>query len=119
MTRDPAVDDWLAGQPAELREALAHAREVILASDDRVTEAIKWKTPTFSYKGNILSFTGGAKSHVSLMFHRGADIPGDHPRLEGDGRLVRTMRLRDREEVETARSEIEAVVSSWCRWRDQ
>lgn len=37
--------------------------------------------------GNIASFSP-AKNFVSLMFHRGAELPGKHPRLEGDGQLV-------------------------------
>jgi hypothetical protein len=57
-----------------------------------VTESIKWKTPTFAYHGNIASFNP-SKRLLSIMFHRGAEIPGDHPRLEGDGKLVRTMRF--------------------------
>jgi hypothetical protein len=39
------------------------------------------------FNGNIASFNP-AKNFVSLLFHRGAEIPGDHPRLEGDGNLA-------------------------------
>ena len=92
------------------------ARTIILGADERVTESIKWKTPTFAYKGNIISFNP-AKQHVSLMFHRGAEIPGDHPRLEGDGKLVRTMKLADVAGVEAARSDLEAAVRAWCESR--
>jgi len=70
---------------------------VILFAADRV-ESIKLKTPTFSYEGNTVSFTIGAKNFVSLTFHKGADIQRDHPRLAGDGKQVRTMRFDDRED---------------------
>jgi hypothetical protein len=46
------------------------------------------------------------------MFHRGAEIPGEHPRLEGDGRLVRTMRFAGLDELEAGRAE--AVTRAWC-----
>lgn len=85
-------------------------------SDERVTESIKWKTPTFSYKGNIASFNP-SKNVVSIMFHRGAVIPGDHPRLEGDGKLVRTMRFADVDEVEAGRADLEAAIRAWCAWK--
>jgi hypothetical protein len=78
-----------------------------------VTESIKWKTPTFAYRGNIASFNP-SKAVVSIMFHRGSEIPGDHPRLEGDGKLVRTMRFTGVEEVENGRADLEAVVRAWC-----
>ena len=85
-------------------------------SDERVTESIKWKTPTFSYKGNIASFNP-SKNVVSIMFHRGSEIPGDHPRLEGGGKLVRTMRFADVGELEAGRADLEAAIRAWCAWK--
>jgi hypothetical protein len=79
-------------------------------------ESIKWKTPTFAFKGNIASFNP-SKRLISILFHRGAEIPGDHPRLEGDGRLARTMRFSDLEDVEAGRAELEAVIRAWCDWK--
>ena len=109
------VDRWFADQPDNpLLRALELAREVILSADDRVEESIKWKTPTFSFEGNIVSFTIGAKNFVSLMFHKGAEIPGDHPRLAGDGKQVRTMRFDDREDLADNRGDLEAVIKAWC-----
>ncbi len=109
------VDRWFADQRDNpLLGALELAREVILSADDRVEESIKWKTPTFSYEGNIVSFTIGAKNFVSLMFHKGAKIPGDHPRLAGDGKQVRTMRFDDREDLADNRGDLEAVINAWC-----
>jgi hypothetical protein len=60
-----------------------------------------------------------SKRFVSLLFHRGAEIPGDHPRLEGDGRLARTMRFADLDELEAGRAELEAVIRAWCDWKDE
>jgi hypothetical protein len=51
------------------------------------------------------------------MFHRGAEIPGEHPRLEGDGKLVRTMRFADVDELEAGRADLEAVIRAWCDWK--
>lgn len=107
------VERWLDEADHPLDAALRRAREIILGADPRVRESIKWKTPTFSYKGNIASFNP-SKNVVSIMFHRGAEIPGDHPRLEGDGKLVRTMRFGGLEEVEAGRADLEAVVRAWC-----
>jgi hypothetical protein len=110
------VDRWLEQSDHPLEPALRRAREIILGADDRVSESIKWKTPTFAYKGNIASFNP-SKAVVSIMFHRGAEIPGDHPRLEGDGKLVRTMRFGSLEELEAGRGDLEAAVRAWCDWK--
>ncbi|MBX7111681.1 MAG: DUF1801 domain-containing protein [Dehalococcoidia bacterium] len=116
MTRNPDVDHWLEERAHPLDVAMRRARDIILATDDRITESIKWNTPTFEFHGNIVSFNP-SKKLVSLMFHRGAEIPGHHPRLEGDGKLVRTMRLASLEDVEAARPELEAAIRAWCDWK--
>jgi hypothetical protein len=116
MNRNPEVDAWLDAADHPLDATLRRARELVLGADDRVTESIKWKTPTFAYKGNIASFNP-SKNLVSIMFHRGAEIPGDHPRLEGDGKLVRTMRFGSLEELETGAEDLAAAVRAWCDWK--
>ena len=93
-------------------------REVALASDPRITESIKWSTPTYSYQGNIFSFNP-AKKFVSLLFHTGAQIPGDHRGLEGEGDTARVMRFSDLDEVRKRSSELTEVLQAWCRWKDQ
>ena len=116
MRRSREVDDWFAQRDHPLADAMQRARELILDADPRVTESIKWKTPTFSYEGNIVSFSP-AKKLVSLMFHRGAEIPGDFPRLTGDAPFVRVMRLANLAEVEEAADELQAVIRAWCESR--
>jgi hypothetical protein len=106
------VDEWFAERQHPLTDAMQRARQLILQADPRVTESIKWKTPTFSYQGNIVSFNP-SKKFVSLMF-RGAENEGDFPHLVGDGQLVRVMRFADVNEVEAARDELQAVIRAWC-----
>jgi hypothetical protein len=116
VNRNPDVDRWLDEAAHPLDATMRRTRDIILTADDRVTESIKWKTPTFEFKGNIVSFNA-SKQLVSLLFHRGAEIPGDHPRLEGDGKLVRTMRFTDLEQLEAGRADLEAVIRAWCDWK--
>src|ERR1051325_1682279 len=109
VSRNPEVDQWLEAAGHPLDATMRLAREIILGADDRVTESVKWKTPTFAYKGNIASFNP-SKNIVSIMFHRGAEIPGDHPRLEGDGKLVRTMRFAGLDELAAGPPALAAVI---------
>ena len=96
---------------------MQRVREIALAADPRITESIKWSTPTFSYKGNIFSFNP-ARKFVSLLFHSGAHIPGPHPRLEGDTETARVMRFADPGEVEAGVADLTAVLRAWCTWKD-
>jgi hypothetical protein len=116
VNRDPAVDQWLDAAGGPVAKMMRRARDIILGADGRVTESIKWKTPTFAYRGNIASFNP-SKHLLSIMFPRGAEIPGEHPRLEGDGRLVRTMRFTDLGDLEAGKADLEAAVRAWCDWK--
>ena len=116
--RTPEVEAWLTERALPLDAAVRLVRDIVLDADPRIEECIKWSTPTYFYKGNLFSFNP-AKKLVSLLFHRGAEIPGDHPRLEGDGKLARTMRFADLDEVEAGRGDLERVVRAWCDWRDE
>lgn len=116
--RNPEVDAWLAGYDNPLKPLVERVRTIVLDADDRIGETIKWSTPTFVYRGNLASFQPRAKQFVSILFHTGASIPGDHPLLAGGGDTARYVRLADAAEVEARRAEIEAIVRAWCDARD-
>ena len=113
MPTSPEVDARFNEYEHPQKEAMLLVREIIL-SDPRMTETIKWKSPTFMYQGNMASFNPRTKSHVSVMFHTGASIPGDHPRLEGGGDTARYLKFADLDDVESAVSDVESVVAAWC-----
>jgi hypothetical protein len=116
--RTPEVDAWFEKRGHPLEDAMQAVRDLALAADPRIVESIKWSTPTFSYKGNIFSFNP-AKNFVSLLFHTGAKIPGEHDGLQGDGDTARVMRFADLAEVQRRSGELTAVLQEWCRWKDQ
>ena len=116
--RNPGVDAWLASYENPMKPLVERVREIMLDADDRIGETIKWSTPTFVYKGNLASFQPRARQFVSILFHTGASIPGEHPLLEGGGETARYARLTDAEEVEARRPELAAIVRAWCDSRD-
>ena len=112
------VDQWMAAYDNPQKASVQRIREIIMAADGRMEETIKWQAPTFMYKGNLASFFPKAKAHASLMFHTGAEIPGDFPHLEGDGDQARTMKFGDLDEVEARKGELEAIVVAWIAMKD-
>ena len=116
--RNPDVDAWFETKQHPMEEAMQAVRELALDTDPRITESIKWSTPTYSYRGNIFSFNP-AKKFVSLLFHTGAQIPGVHPALEGDTETARVMRFSDADEVERRADELADVLRAWRRWKDE
>jgi hypothetical protein len=118
MPMQPEVDAWFATYDNPMKDVVERTREIVLEADARVDECIKWQAPTFTYKGNMASFYPKSRQHASLMFHLGARIPGDHPRLEGTGDTSRVMKLGSVEEAEAARDDLARLVRAWCDWRD-
>jgi len=118
VTTNPEVDAWFDRLEHPLKAEMLQLRGLLLAADSRLTEAMKWQSPTFMFKGNLASIDPHAKRHVSLLFHRGADIPGEHPALEGGGKVARYLRLEDGASIEAARPALEAVTRAWCDWKD-
>ena len=93
-------------------------REIILATDERIEETIKWSSPTFMYKGNIASYFMNAKKFVSLMFHKGALLPNASGLLQGDGKEGRTARFTSLEDIENKKEALQSVIREWIALQD-
>ena len=91
MSKRPEVDEWLDTFEHPLKDAIVRLRAIVLAADCRIDECIKWKSPTFTFHGNIASINPNTKQKVSMMSHRGADIEGAHRDLVGGAGAVKYM----------------------------
>lgn len=111
------VEAWFAAYDNPMKPVVQAVRAVILAADPRVAECIKWKSPTFTFNGNIASFNPRSKKHASLMFHVGAQIPGEFEHLEGDGSAARSMRFADLADVWAKTPALQAIIRAWCAWK--
>jgi uncharacterized protein YdhG (YjbR/CyaY superfamily) len=118
MGRSAEVDAWFERYDNPMKDVVQRIREIVLDADPRMEECIKWQAPTFTYRGNLASFFPKSKQHASLMFHVGAQIPGEHPRLEGGGDTSRVLKIGSVAEANEARPDIERLVRAWCEWRD-
>src|SRR5262249_22020369 len=108
------VEDWFATRKPAAEAALRRVRDIILGTDERMTEYVKYGTVQFAFGGDMASFVQTNKTTVSLMFHRGARIEGSFPHLQGTGRTVRFMRFADIAEVEARAEELTEIVRAWC-----
>jgi len=113
------VDAWMAAYDNPMKEVVQRIRHIILATDDRITECIKWQAPTFVYEGNLASFYPKSMNHATLMFHEGGSIPGDFPHLQGQGTQARAMKMVSIAEAEERRDELAAIIQAWIALREQ
>jgi uncharacterized protein DUF1801 len=110
--RDPYVDRWMEGKPAEAM--LRRVRDVIMWADSRMSEYLKYGTVQFAYNGDFANFVQHGGKTVNLMFNRGAKIPGSFPHLEGTGPSARFMRFADLGDIDARTTELTNIVRAWC-----
>jgi Domain of unknown function (DU1801) len=113
------VDRWLRVTNPPLEPAFRRVTEVILAADPRLTAYLKNGTVQFAYEGDMAAFVQPKGKRVSLMFYRGAKIPGKFPHLEGEGHTARFLRFDDLADVRSKAKELRAVAKAWCRLMSQ
>jgi hypothetical protein len=118
MKQSKAVQAWLESYDNPMKDVVWRVRDIILHADARIKESIQGHTPTFSYRGTLASIFPESKKHASVMFERGAEIPGHHPRLEGSNDTGRVMKIHNVAEAHAAKDDLQRLVRSWCDWRE-
>ena len=89
--------------------------KIILRADRRMAEFVKYGTRTFGYDGDFATFVKVSnKKQVSLMFNRGARIPGKFAHLEGTGPSARFMRFAHPAEAQARFAELSKIVAACC-----
>jgi uncharacterized protein YdhG (YjbR/CyaY superfamily) len=59
------VDEYITGFPPEVQDILAQIRSTIREAAPDAKEAIKYQIPTYTLKGNLVSFAA-YKNHIGL-----------------------------------------------------
>ncbi len=112
------MDAWFETYDNPQKVLVQAVREVILDVDDRMSEAIKWKAPTFMFRGNLASFYPRSTKHVALMFHTGATLPDPTGLLEGEGDTSRVARFTDTDDLAAKADALRDLVRAWIRSKE-
>lgn len=110
MPRSKEVDAWFAERKPPAAPAMQRVRDVILKTDPRITEYVKYGSVQFAYDGDMATFVKHGEKKVSLMFNRGARIKGRFPHLEGTHPSGRWIYFADEKEVGARSTELSEIV---------
>ena len=114
MKASPDVERWFAEKKPPTEPTIRRVREIILRADRRMTEFVKYGTLTLGFEVDFATFVQVSnKKQVSLMFNRGARIPGKFAHLEGTGPSARFMRFADPAEAQARAAELTKIVTTW------
>src|ERR1700736_2378692 len=115
MRTNPEVERWFAEKQPPTEATIRKVRQIILRADRRMTEIVKYGTLTFAYDGDFATVVQVSdKKQVSVMFNRGARIPGKFAYVEGTGPSARFMRFADLAEAQARAAELSKIVAAWC-----
>ena len=123
--RTTEVTDFLRELSHPMKQGVVTLRDAILASDDAITEHIKWNAPSFCYRGDDrVTFRLGPADRLRLVFHRGAKVRQDAHEFvfaDSDGLLDwassdrATLTLNELDEVQARLPAIVSLVNRWMR----
>ncbi len=104
MKTDARVDAYIERQADFAKPILRHLRETVHAACPEVEETLKWSSPSFLYKGQILASMAAFKQHATFGFWRGSLVVGQKEEAQSGmgqfGRLTSIADLPPREELE-------------------
>jgi hypothetical protein len=102
VNRDPAVDNWLSGDPIELRSIAQRWFVRMRRCGDDVRELMHDGCPVACVRDAPFGYVNAFKSHVNVGFFYGAVLEDPADLLEGSGKRMRHVKLKPGPEVNTA-----------------
>lgn len=117
------VEEYLTELDHPLASEVRELRDAILALDDRITEHIKWKAPSFVVAGeDRVTFTLRPGKGLDVILHRGVAVRADTAafRFDDDTGIVRwatpdrgIVSLPDSAAIDTHRETLLALIRRW------
>ena len=108
MVAQQSTVAWIADLEPRLRKIAEALRQLILDVDPRLSESIKWGKPTFERAGKVC-YLAAIKDYVSLGFFNGAALTDPDGIIEGTGKKMRHVKVRDLNDISNAQ------FSSWVQ----
>ena len=116
MKTDPRIDAYIDRQADFARPILRHLREVVHAACPECEEAVKWSSPHFMYKGEMLAGMAAFKQHATFGFWRGSLVVGEgNEQMSGMGQFGRLTSVDDL----PPRGELQALVHKAMKLTDE
>jgi hypothetical protein len=93
VTRDAAVEEWLAEPPSPLGVLVRRWFDVIRGCGDDVVELVHDGCPVACVGDAAFAYVDAFTAHVNVGFFRGAELPDPRGLLQGSGKMMRHVKL--------------------------
>ena len=111
VSRTDKVDEFLENLSHPLKAEVEAVRSIIKGVNKNITEEIKWKAPSFNYKGEYLvTFNLRDEKRIHLVFHNPQISKVKSKLLEGDYADRRMAYFADMQDVMAKKSALEKAL---------
>lgn len=119
-----AVDEYLRKLKHPLKPALEMIRAVILKADGRITEGIKWNSPSFYCNGWFATCNLRGKDSLLVIFHQGAKVKkgAASPRIDDPAGLLEWLgkdrciaKFGPESDIAAVQAALTSVVRQWVQ----
>lgn len=93
-------------------------RDIIKAVNPAITEEVKWKAPSFSYKGYLVTFNLWQTGFIQLIFHNGAILNDQNGLLTGTYPDRRLVAFTDMADIKAKQLAFENAIREWIAIQD-
>ena len=119
LNNTPQVEEYMRNLDHPMKAEAEAVRAIILGVDSRITEGIKWNSPSFYYKGDMAVFNLHSQDYLLIVFPNGVVIDDQTGLLEGDYPDRRLAYFRSMDDVNAKKSALEAAIRGWIQVMDQ
>jgi hypothetical protein len=120
------VQAYITESKHALKSEMELLRSIILSSNKKITEHIKWNAPSFCFDGeDRITFNLTKKDCVQLIFHRGAkvkEVKGNKPIMEDKTGLFEwasqdraIVKFYNSEEIHSKKNKLKKVIRDWIK----
>ncbi len=88
------VDLYFKSLAPKLAKCAEKLRKTIFEIEPNATEELKWSQPSYG-KNKDVCYISGAKDHITFGFFRGTELDDPHSRLQGTGKGMRHVKIKD------------------------
>ncbi len=120
VSRTDKVDEFLENLSHPLKAEVEAVRSIIKGVNKNINEEIKWKAPSFNYKGGYLvTFNLREAKRVHLVFHNPKIAQVENSLLEGDYVDRRMAYFVDMQDVETKKPLLEKALKDLIKLQEK
>jgi hypothetical protein len=94
------IESWFDMLPEEQRPLARALHAAVTAAAPALHATVRWGNLVYQHEGTNAVAIVPHKSHVNLQLFKGAAVAPMYPQLEGSGKGVRHLKLRNNAEVD-------------------